>query len=271
MARRNPELMDRVELGERMLQWHGGQNDPVYAVGSFYLSGKQYPDQEVVEDALANLEAELEQFERMRAGERVMVRRQGKMVDLRKFAGYKQKDLEEHAIDLSEIVDTLREQMVEDSGGLHENARGATRTAGFAIETWDQDLIEAAAEEAVSGKGVPSEFRRFVHTDGTITQAGWTTLNKDVERLEINSMNWLKHKFEGAQDEGHNNYGELAGTLWYDPKDKAQLDLLDIGQTERLDMVDSSYGDLAKTVWNGVSGFGQGVLGGAIHILDVEE
>jgi hypothetical protein len=113
---RNPELMDRSELGERMLQWHGGQDDPIYAVGSYYISDKEYPDVDVAQDALANLEMEWEDFERMRGGEAVMVRRQGRQVDLRKFAGYSDEDLEENAEDLAEILDTLREQMVEDYG-----------------------------------------------------------------------------------------------------------------------------------------------------------
>lgn len=114
MARRNPELMDRTELGERMLQWHGGQDDPVYAVGSFYVGNKIYPDPEIIEDALANLEMELSDNERMLSGETVMVRRQGRQVDLKTFAGYTDAQLEENIDDLSEIVDALREQMAED-------------------------------------------------------------------------------------------------------------------------------------------------------------
>ncbi len=155
---------------------------------------------------------------------------------------------------------------------LRRSARPeAERTAGFAIETWDEDLIEAAAEEATSGKGVPAQFKRFVRKDGTITEAGWEQLNKDVVRLEINALNWLKQNFQSARDEGHNSYGELAGTVWFKPSSRKQLDILEMGQNERIDMVDSSYGDLSKTVWKGVSDFGQNVLGGAIHIYDVEE
>lgn len=117
------KAMSRHTLGSRMLEWHGGQDDPVYAVGSFYIDSQRYPDPAVARDALANLEAELDETERMRGGERVMVRRHGKQVDLRKFAGYTDRDLEERAIDLSEIVDALRVQMVEDYGGLTENSR----------------------------------------------------------------------------------------------------------------------------------------------------
>lgn len=43
-------------IGNRLLQWHGGQGDPIYAVGSFYSSGKEYPDKEVIERAATVLE-----------------------------------------------------------------------------------------------------------------------------------------------------------------------------------------------------------------------
>lgn len=95
------------ELGERMLSWHKGQNDPVYAVGSFYVSGQEYPDPEVVDDSIYILDSVLDGHERMLRGEPVMVRRFGKMVDLRKFAGYSDKDLQESIEDLEEILSGL--------------------------------------------------------------------------------------------------------------------------------------------------------------------
>ena len=42
-----------------MCQWHSSMGDPIYAVGSYYVSGKAYPDAEVVGDALSRLETYL--------------------------------------------------------------------------------------------------------------------------------------------------------------------------------------------------------------------
>lgn len=46
----------RQKAGLLMQHWHSSQNDPVYAVGSFYFEGKQYPDTEIVSDAKERLE-----------------------------------------------------------------------------------------------------------------------------------------------------------------------------------------------------------------------
>ena len=51
----------RHDAGERMLHWHRSGNDPVYAVGSFYLSDQDYPKRSVVTRALASLQEALEE------------------------------------------------------------------------------------------------------------------------------------------------------------------------------------------------------------------
>ncbi len=106
--------MDRMALGERLCNWHSSMHDPVYAVGSFYVSGQVYPDKEIVQDAISNLTRDLNQFQAMARGEVVMVGRQGKQVDLRVFAGYTEEDLEENAADLEEIVAELTLKLTED-------------------------------------------------------------------------------------------------------------------------------------------------------------
>jgi hypothetical protein len=106
--------MDRSTLGLRMQSWHSSMSDPIYAVGSFYFSGEPYPDRMIVEDAIHNLEHDLDERKRMMAGEKVMVQRNGKSVDLRKFAGFTDEQLAEDAEDLEEIVEALKEQMRED-------------------------------------------------------------------------------------------------------------------------------------------------------------
>lgn len=106
--------MNRTDLGERLCQWHSSMHDPVYAVGSFYVSNQVYPDKEVVNRALSSLEKDLSEFKRMLRGKVVLVTRNGAQVSLKKFAGYTNKDCREHITDLSEIVDSLKEQMSED-------------------------------------------------------------------------------------------------------------------------------------------------------------
>jgi DNA repair protein RadC len=56
-------ITDRRELGIKMHEWHAGQGDPLYAVGSYYYTGQKYPDREVVERA----ETEIEKLLRTRS------------------------------------------------------------------------------------------------------------------------------------------------------------------------------------------------------------
>ncbi len=106
--------MDRTELGERLCQWHSSMGDPIYAVGSFYVSGQVYPDKEIVENAISSLTSTLSEARRMLIGEKVMVVRNGVKVDLKVFAGYTNDDLRENIADLEEIVDELQSFMTED-------------------------------------------------------------------------------------------------------------------------------------------------------------
>lgn len=106
--------MDRVELGDRLCQWHSSMYDPIYAVGSFYVDNQVYPKKEIVEDAVSNLSGDLSEFQRMLDGEQVMVQRYGKQVDLKVFAGYTSEVLTAHVADLEEIVSELESFMAED-------------------------------------------------------------------------------------------------------------------------------------------------------------
>ncbi len=109
--------MDRVELGERMQQWHSSMGDPIYAVGSFYFSGQVYPDKEIVENAISNLTSDLERFQRMQRGEKVSQYNShyGRWIDdQRAFAGYTDEELSDNIADIQEIVSELRRFMQED-------------------------------------------------------------------------------------------------------------------------------------------------------------
>ena len=50
------------QAGEKLLHWHSGM-DAVYAVGSYYVSGKEYPDPEVIEEARDQLARDLPKAE----------------------------------------------------------------------------------------------------------------------------------------------------------------------------------------------------------------
>lgn len=96
--------MTRFELGSLLLTWHSGQEDPIYAVGSFYLDDDLYPDASTVRDAIFNLQADLLQQEQMLAGEVVKVWRGSRQVDLREFAGFTPEDLRENVAELRKII-----------------------------------------------------------------------------------------------------------------------------------------------------------------------
>jgi len=151
------------------------------------------------------------------------------------------------------------------------------KSCGFAIGIYGEDMIEANANELYSDDRLSDGDERFMTKGGTgINEAGWAQLNKDIPILERNCLDWLKKKFKSARDEGHDKYGDLIGSVWYDPADKEQLELLELacpspGRAERIDMHDAGFGDLSYSCWRGVSTFGQAVLSGSIVFFDCDE
>ena len=149
-------------------------------------------------------------------------------------------------------------------------------SGGFAISTYDESHIEDNAEERFGLRYGDAADRAdmmslgLVDAKGKITRKGWDQINDDVRRIERNSMAWLKKKFGSARDEGHDSHEDLVGTFWFDPKKLAHAEAIDMGVGERIDMVDTSFGDLGHTAFNGVSHFGGLVLGGAIQFFDID-
>ena len=167
------------------------------------------------------------------------------------------------------------------TGAARARARDDEAAAGFAIGTYGEDIVEDNAKEHFGPRGLDDRFeaieRGLVDRQGVITRKGWDQLNRDIGKIERNSLSWLRRKFQNVRDEGHDSYGDLVGTLWFDPRDPAQAYLIDLaaeagdyGRAERIDMVDLSYGDLAEVAFDGVSDFGASVLGGAINFFNVE-
>lgn len=112
--------MDRVELGERLQQWHSSMSDPIYAVGSFYFAGQVYPKKEVVEDCISNLKKDIDQCKRMLKGEKVRVwnSHYGRWTeDLKAFAGYTNRQLKKNIKDLEEILSEVERFLTEDYNG----------------------------------------------------------------------------------------------------------------------------------------------------------
>lgn len=164
------------------------------------------------------------------------------------------------------------------SEGRH--AAGAVRSsAGFAIGSDSQDLIEENVRERFGSKyGDPKDRARairegWIDAQGEITNDGWDLLNDDTAQIERNALAWMSKKFLNARDEGHDKYDDLVGTFWFDPTDPEQAQLIelaaDTGRQERIDVVDASYGDLARTAFKLVSDFGSSVLGGSITFFGV--
>lgn len=156
-------------------------------------------------------------------------------------------------------------------------ARREELDGGFAISTYDERQIESNAEERFSPRYGDADDRakalkaKLIDSKGKITAHGWEVLNKDVLLLEHNSMAWLKKTFVSARDEGHDSHGDLAGTFFFDPSNENQVRLVEMGENERIDMTDGSYGDLSHTVFKGVSSFGEALLGGRITFYDVKK
>lgn len=163
---------------------------------------------------------------------------------------------------------------------LRRQVRDAKREAdaGFAVDVYPQELVEENAHERFNED---PEFRKKATKaglleirSGDITLAGWAKLNADIRQIEGNALAWLHEKFTNVRDEGHGTHGDLIGTFWFDPTDPEQAHLVelaaDTGRQERVDMVDASYGDLAKTAFDGVSDFGASVLGGGVTFFDVK-
>lgn len=153
------------------------------------------------------------------------------------------------------------------------------QSGGFAISTYDERHVQDNAHERFGPRYGDPEDRKealaagLVDARGDITEKGWELLSKDIQRLELNSLAWLRKHFRNARDEGHGGHDgdELVGTFWFDDEDPEQADLISLGTSERIDMSDTSFGSLADYAWKGVSDFGASILGGQIQFFDIDK
>lgn len=149
-------------------------------------------------------------------------------------------------------------------------------TAGFSVHTDHEDVIKDNARDRFGpdyGDAAERAKRMkagLVDAQGKITDRGWEQLNKDVSTLERNALAWLRKTFGRVSDQGHSD-GDLIGGLSFDPRSPAQAYNIVMGKGERVDFSDASYGDFARSgAWDGVSIFGQDVLGGHITFFDIQ-
>lgn len=49
--------MNLRQLGLLMYNWHYNQWDPIYMVGFYFSCGKEYPDKEIIQEAISNLKS----------------------------------------------------------------------------------------------------------------------------------------------------------------------------------------------------------------------
>ena len=86
---------------------------------------------------------------------------------------------------------------------------------GFAISTPDQRNIEEEAALYAEEYGGSPE----------LTQEEWDQINDGTSQIENRIVAWLSDTFNGATSEGHSDE-ELVGSMWVDPENKEQLDVL---------------------------------------------
>jgi hypothetical protein len=153
--------------------------------------------------------------------------------------------------------------------------------AGFAIGFYDQSHIEENLRERIDPRYGDAHLRQewakegWIDAKGELTYKGSERLSKDLSMMERNAMAWLTDRFRHIRVDGHDNHGDLIGSVWFDPTNEAHAYLIELasdppGRGERIDMADSSFGDLANTAFDGVSNIGENVLGGQVNFFDVQ-
>jgi antirestriction protein len=96
---------ERSEIGTLMHNWHTGQGDPVYMVGSFFIGGDEYPDLDIVSDAIGWLEKDARK-----------TKKRADKAEARRIIGYLQDELTIHGYDpaysnAAVVVDTSTGQL----------------------------------------------------------------------------------------------------------------------------------------------------------------
>lgn len=144
--------------------------------------------------------------------------------------------------------------------------RDAVHEVQFDIHISDQndivDNLDGFDEEErrrLIGQGLLDE-----DVKDDLSERGWKIVGEDIEKLNENSLAWLRRKFEKVIYVDRNSEGSFMGSFLFDVRDPKQADLVHTGLTERIDMLDASYGDLANSVWDSTSEMSR-LLSGSIN------
>ncbi len=175
--------VDLQALGEKMLHWHGSMGDPIYAVGSYFFSGKRHPQEGMEEKALSEFEKLLSLAETPEGAA---------------HGGWSDDDVQE----LRDICDELQE--VVDSGP--ENKQAAAKVAAAfdpksAMLYFDIHMEDINIEEDAKGPESPNhDLAKSLMNDG----------GQKAHKLEGDAMAEVKKIFgKNFSNEGHDNYGDL--------------------------------------------------------------
>jgi hypothetical protein len=121
----------------------------------------------------------------------------------------------------------------------------------------EHDMDENAREKFGPDYGDPIDRKELlkkglIDKNGEITSAGWDIIGEVIDRLEDNILGWLKKKFVKVSDV-YSVDNELNASVEFDAGDPDQVEHILLGINERIDLTDSSYGDLAGVAWRGIS------------------
>jgi len=132
----------------------------------------------------------------------------------------------------------------------------------------DERAIESNAwEQLIEGKASVGESARKLGLvdDKGITPDGWDLLNReDIPKVERNVMAWLHEHFEYARDEGHDNHGDLIGSIEFDVMDSDQAALIDEGVRDFIDLNSMMSKSGKWMAFKGVSDFAQTIIDGYV-------
>jgi len=200
--------MNLKRLGLLMSHWHSSQNDPIYAVGSYFVDDEQYPNIEVVERALSGFE---------------------EIITNKSACKYYPED----TLELDEIIESLKEYL--------DNAKGKLPNLSTAIQTgithafWNYAWANWAEEQGVlpSGCQIENEAPSMPPFVSNVALRFCCALEV-INQKSIEDLYQEARKADGLDNSINVNYADLfghylamqgmeAGVTWFDSHEKFSL------------------------------------------------
>jgi hypothetical protein len=127
-------------------------------------------------------------------------------------------------------------------------------TAGFAISTSPEDMIEQNAKD--------SEIE--------LTKKEWEVLNKDMSKIESNVIKHITNKYHvQIRDEGHDNDSDLIGSIFFKSSNKKAAEYFADHGKDNEDQLAGAAG--AVDIFHGVSEIGAKIIDVSIYFFNIEE